>query len=108
MNKLLFLTAIACGWLDATTSFASAAAKGNKQANAQKNDERHENEAVQKAQKVVNAAEKIVREAEKSARQAADKIKDAALTETMRSKRDTFKTLYQKLKPLFTEEHHVQ
>ncbi len=78
MNKRPYLTALACGWLIASGPFISAAQTGkNKQTNAQKNDERRENEAVQKAQKDVNAAEKIVKEAEKSARQAVDQIKGA-------------------------------
>ena len=79
MFKPLLFAVLAAELLLASAPSHSTAQNGknNSQTKAQKNDERRENEAVQKAQKDVNAAEKIVREAEKSARQAADKIKDA-------------------------------
>lgn len=55
------------------------AAKNNKQTNAQKNDEKRENQAVQNAQRDVSEAQKKLRDAEKTARQAAEKVKAALL-----------------------------
>lgn len=75
MFKPLLLTAISVGVL--LVSAASYAAAQNGKDNNNKNDERRENEAVQKAQKDADAAKKALNEVEKSAKQAADKIKDA-------------------------------
>ena len=76
---LLLITTVGFGLYFATSPFVSAAQNGknNNQTKAQKNDERRENEAVQKAQKDVKAAEKVFGDAEKSARQAAEKLKSA-------------------------------
>jgi chromosome segregation ATPase len=75
MAKSRLLKTLLLGGLLAFASQVMAAQNGKN--NNQKNDERRENEAVQKAQKDVSAAEKVVRDAEKSARQAADKLKGA-------------------------------
>lgn len=78
MLKILMLASLAAGvWLASTPLLRAAQNGKNNRNNAQKNDERRENDAVQKAQKDVNAAEKVMRDAEKSARQAADKLKGA-------------------------------
>ncbi len=78
MSRFLLLTFVSCGLLVSGNSGADAAQAGkNNKNNKQKNDERRENEAVQKAQKDVNEAEKSLREAEKSARQALEKLKGA-------------------------------
>ncbi|MEK6262273.1 MAG: hypothetical protein AABP62_27055 [Planctomycetota bacterium] len=79
MSKLLLLAVLSVGVLLASAPLSAVAQNGknNNKTNAQKNDERRENDAVQKAQKDVNAAEKTLRDAEKSARQAAEKLKSA-------------------------------
>lgn len=66
------------------SSVDAIAAKDNKQTNAQKNDEKRENQAVQNAQRDVSEAQKKLRDAEKTARQAAEKVK-AALLEQQRA-----------------------
>lgn len=79
MLKILILASLAAGVWFASTPLLTAAQNGknNNKNNTQKNDERRENDAVQKAKKDVDAAEKVARDAEKSARQAADKLKGA-------------------------------
>ena len=79
MFKPLLLTALMTSCFIANVPLVSAAQNGknNNKTNAQKNDERRENDAVQKAQKDVSAAEKMAHDAEKSARQAAEKHKAA-------------------------------
>ena len=63
MLKILMLASLAAGvWLASTPLLRAAQNGKNNKTNAQKNDERRENDAVQKAQKDVNAAEKVMRD----------------------------------------------
>jgi chromosome segregation ATPase len=75
MTKPLISAVVAIAALFTLTYQASADQNGKKN-NAQRNDERRENEAVQKARRDVGEAEKGMRDAEQSARKAADKVKE--------------------------------
>lgn len=54
-----------------------ANANGNNRNNAQRNDEKRENEAVDKARKDVNNAERVVKDAERALKQVSDKLRSA-------------------------------